>query len=797
MDTSQDILVNSPIGRTKVDKSGSAVTVARIDAAQAYVGVPNLLKEFIDNSNTKAWEEIKKKIDYIYSNLDYVLGQLETETRFGQKVKAEVEAGKKLLFKPNIVAPTNIDPITHGKGLGNTACTEWTLVAAVMRWFHDKLDITYHQMALGEAASATSAMAGYYSLVSDGGRRITTEAVMEGRSGDFYGGWGFYFVRKYLTDTHANDHDDNPMNGYVESISGKYIPPGKAGAHLMVYDLNRIDDVKGKGRTVSVPDGANYEEITLHKVIVGGDPNNRDDRKDYPGSVLINIPRFKIHAIDLITNAIKNLGIGLYPMEAASDDGLKNTRWKYAFPHKPIPGMKTEIPHQVWFPKADDESGLPIRNERGEYIVTKTAGMSGTQADVIKATQKQGVLMVHIVDSIQAINIDHTGTPMAVKVAEALVMASLDPVALDCLCARYMFKTIPMAEARKLQKENNLSTDFLQRVPVAKRDGSNIVSDIGFDSPLFRYNLFDYCEKRGLGKRKYYVTGRDMVAMAPLVSVAGHLGLVKNGKFSEVMTTEFYHNPAKFLWDCQRTVLSYLEANDKLTGSNYRQEIMTAFDENGDGVIDYDEMGKGGSLHTIMRLMAYSLYHGATQEYGLLRGRFLLRSGMMKHSNPLWNRDAHDFTKDSRIITAVYTAFQMSKLEMEAPDFLFPTMSWGSGKWPSVQFAGYMNIAMFMYGQGFPTKVDLESLYGCAFQYADKTLNNAGYTSNHGMSSDLESANQYIEAVSQGAEPLNFVLFVPTGFGNMAGKTVPNVMETDDAGKVFTAQFNNGKETWQ
>jgi hypothetical protein len=299
-----------------------------------------------------------------------------------------------------------------------------------------------------------------------------------------------------------------------------------------------------------------------------------------------------------------------------------------------------------------------------------------------------------------------------------------------------------------------------------------------------------------LGKQKYYVTGRDTIARAPLVSIAGHLGLIENDKFSEVMTAEFYHNPAKFLWDCQLTVLSYLEANDRLTGSNYRQEIITAFDENGDGVIDYDEMGRGGFWHTIMRLSAYNIYHGTTQEYGFLRGRFLLRSGMMKYSNPQWNREAHDFNKDYRIITAAYAAFQMSKLEMEAPDFLFPTMSWGSGKWPSAQFASYMNIAMFMYGQGFPAKVDLESLYGCAFQYADKTLNNAGYTGNHGMSSDLESVNQYIEAVSQGAKPLNFVFFVPTGFGNMAGKTVPNVAETDDAGTVFTAQFNDGKESW-
>jgi hypothetical protein len=263
------------------------------------------------------------------------------------------------------------------------------------------------------------------------------------------------------------------------------------------------------------------------------------------------------------------------------------------------------------------------------------------------------------------------------------------------------------------------------------------------------------------------------------------------------MTVEFYHNPSKFLWDCQRTVLSYLEANDELTGSDYRQEIMTTFDENGDGVIDYDEMGRNGALHTILRLMAYGLYHISTEKYGFLRGRFLMRSGMMKYGNPEWNREAHDFAKDYRIITAVYTALQMSKLEMETPDFLFPTMSWGMGKWPSVQFASYMNIAMFMYGQGFPARVDLESLYGCAFQYADRILNRAAYTGNGGPSGDAEAVNRYIEAVSQGAEPLSFVLFVPTGFGNLAGKALPNVAETDDSGKVLTAQFNNGKETWQ
>jgi len=58
-----------------------------------------------------------------------------------------------------------------------------------------------------------------------------------------------------------------------------------------------------------VPEGANFKEITLHKVIIGGDPADAEDLHNYPGCVLINVPKHKIHAQDLLTNAIKNLGI--------------------------------------------------------------------------------------------------------------------------------------------------------------------------------------------------------------------------------------------------------------------------------------------------------------------------------------------------------------------------------------------------------------------------------------------------------------------------------------------------------
>jgi len=790
------IVVDSTIGKLSIDATGSPVAAVRMNPAQAYIGVPELLKSFIDESNTAAWEKIKEKIDYIYGNLDHALNRLNEETGFGEQVKSRIQEGKRLLFKPNLVNPRVIDPATHGEGLGNTACTPWPFIAALMRWFHDKLDITYHEMAVGEAASATSTTAGAFSLARDGGRPITTEAVIEGRSGDFYGGWGFYFVRKYLSETHPASHEDDPMNGYEESVSGHYFPPGRAGKKLMVYDLNRLCDVKSKPREVPVPDGANFKEITLHKAIVGGDAENPEDMKDYPGCVLVNVPKLKVHVIDLLTNAIKNLGIGLYPMEVTRPDDPEKTHWKYAFPFKEYPGMKTEIPHAVWIAKTDDETGFPIRDENGKYIVTKTAGMSGTQADVIRATENQGVLILHVVDAIEAINIDHTGSGRGVKVPEGYVLASLDPVALDVLCARYCFKTVPMLEARRQQKDGNLPTDFIQKVPIPKSDGQNIVTEDGFDSPLFRYSLFKYAEGRGLGQQSYYVVGWDSVAGAPLASLEGHLGRVEESRFSELITPIFYYSPSTILWDLQKTIFGYLKANDHLTGSSYYQEVLDAFDENGDEVIDYDEHGKNGLWSPLLRLGAASMHLVAVEKLGYLHSSFLGAARGLKYADKKWNAQGHDFLKAFRIVSTCAVAFMMSQLDMEAQDLLFPGITWGKSKWPSLQFASYVSIGMVIYGLGFPMRVDLMSLYGRAFQYADKAWNRGNYTGSTGTESDPEAIDNYIKAVSKGATRLDFALYVAKGYRSLAGTSVPNVEETEDPGKVFTASFNNGQEVW-
>ena len=446
------------------------------------------------------------------------MSPLDTETGFSREIKSRVKKGQKLLFKPNLVNIFTIDPQTHEPGTGSTACTEWTLVAALMRWFHDKLDISYHQMAIGEAATCMPAAASFYSMVNPEKRLVTTEAAIEGKTGGFYGGWGFYFARKYLQESLEPGSSDDPMKGYDGSLSGTFIPPGIAKEKLMVYDLNRIFDDPSKGRDVDVPDGVNFKSITLHKVVVGGDRQDPEDLEAYPGCILVNVPKLKVHAITLFTNVIKNLGIGLYPMQAAKEG---QHQWDYGVPHNRIPGMKGGLPHQVWVSEIDPKTGLPGRDKAGNYIVTKTGGITATMIDMIQTVRSSDIYMIHIVDAIEAINQDHQGLLPGTKEPEGMVFAGLDPVATDLLCARYMFSNVPLKEALRVEIVDRVGERFPQQVPMPTADGNNIVTRMGYDCPLSRDRCLENAEKRGLGMSKYYVVGKDAVMDCPLVSLQG------------------------------------------------------------------------------------------------------------------------------------------------------------------------------------------------------------------------------------------------------------------------------------
>ncbi len=787
-------MVESSLGKASIDSAGAPIGVVRM-APESFLQIPALLQRYINDADQAAWEQIKEKIEYTYAGLDYALRPLAEATGFGEKVKAQAKEGKKVLFKPNLVNPVCIDPFTHGEGLGSPACTQWPFIAALMRWFHDNLEISYHSMAVGEASTSMSNVSRLFSSIFNGGKPYPTEALFEGRYKNFYGGWGFYFARKYLSEAHPRDHIDDPMSGYEESISGIYLPPGQASRQLMIYDLNRLFDVPAKWKDVIVPGGVNFKEVTLHKAIVGGDPRDAKDLRDYPGCVLVNVPRLKIHTQALLTNAVKNLGIGLYPMEAASRENPDSTRWKYSFPFKPIPTLKSEIPHSVWFAEVDDETGLPLRNEKGEYKATKTGGLNGTMVDIVKAVQNQGVFWVHVVDAIETVNVRHDGYPESVKVPEGYAFAALDPVALDLLCARYLFKTVPMGEGRKAQQEKNLKTDFLQRVPLPRVEGSNLITAYGYDSPIPRNDLFRYAQERGLGQQAYYVVGFDRVSQAPLASLEGHLGKIEDGVFSELFTENLYFCGTKILWDLQETVLQYAKSNDQLTGSSYHDVFLKAFDEDGDGVITYDEMGKNGSWHPLMRVFANTWQARGKDPYGLLQSAFRTISQSLKFASSRWNPQGHDFAGDFMLVRACWLAFRMSQAQEERKDPFFPSLTWGKGKWPSLQFAQYALGATSIYGLEFPKRANLLSLYGFAFQYADKKMNGGKYTS-LGPATNPEGIQNYKEDTAKGGALMDFMVFVPKGYGNLNGTRLPNIQETEDPGKVFTASFNQGREVW-
>jgi len=791
----QGTAVNSPIGKAELDSGGAAIGAVRMNPELSYTAITTLWKDVIDEESEEAWGKIKERIDYTYGNLGYALEALDDEINFSQEVKTRVERGQKLLFKPNLVTPACIDHVTH-QPINTAICTHWAFIAALMRWFHDKLDISYHQMSLGEASTSTSTTAASYTIYLGGKAKITTEATIEGKSGDFYGGWGFYFVRRYLADSHDPGHTDDPMNGYEESVAGTCLPPGRAKDKLMVYDLNKIDDDRSNGRDVPVAHGVNYQTITLHKAIVGGDPADPQDRRDYPGCVLINVPKLKVHQLELLTNAIKNLGIGLYPMEVKDSSELGKVQWKYADPDdRPIPSLKSKIPHMVWIGEADEDPGLPIRGKDGKYIARKTGGIIATMADIIEAVKEQDIFMLHVVDGIEATNYSQAG-PVTAAVPEGFAFASADPVALDLLCARYFFTTVPVAEARKIQKERNLPTDFLQKVPIPRADGHNIVTEDGVDSPIPRYLLFKHCQERGLGQQNYHVVGRDEWRGGRLASLEQHPGRVENNVFQELLTEQMYFAVAKPLWDLQATTMAYMEANDRLTGSAYKQALLNNYDENGDGVIDYNEKGRTGffgiGAHSI-RLQAIDI-----GELELLRIRFLILALQLRCLNKEWNPEGHDFARYGLVNMAVTLAMRMSQAPIENADPLFPGMTWGKGKWPSVQYAQYLQMCNRIYGAGFPNRFEITMApYGHAFHHADLKWGNGKYTGVKAAGGEDNPIGSYHADVAAGGEPLPFTLYVPRGYAKNGDKDIPNVEETDKPELIFTASFNNGDEVWR
>ena len=794
MNESNLFALDSLIEKQAIDHSGSAVGVVRMDVVKSYSGIGELLQEYLNNSSPEAWDKIRTKIDYTYKNIDFAMGPLETETGFRKEIQSRIDNGQKLFFKPNLVLTSCINPETRGPDLGSTACTEWAFIAALMRWFHDKMEISYHQMALGEAATFMPSAAAQYSKTNPEKRIITPEATIEGKIGNFYCGWGFYFARKYLAESLPSSSKDDPMKGYEESVAGIYSPPGRVSDKLMVYDLNRISDDPSKGREIVVPDGVNFKSITLHKAVVGGSADDPKDLRDYPGSVLVNVPKLKVHSHAFFTNAIKNLGIGLYPMQSMK---LGKQQWDYSIPSNTIPGLKGAIPHTVWVAEMDSESEMPKRDEKGEYIVRKTGGLTATMIDIIKAVRSQNIFMVHVVDGIEAINYDHQGALLGRRNPEGMVFAGLNPVATDLLCARYMFSNVPLKEALAQGLDDGNGGRFPQKVPLPVVEGKSIITKTGYDCPISRDVCFKNAEKRGLGMRNYYVVGKDAINDSFLVSVQGHLGTINSGTFSDLITKNLYFDVYKFPWDLQQTALHYFSAVDKLSGSSLKKTFLELFDENKDGIVSYEEFGKRGSRDFTAHVAARYISDLGTNPLAYFRTTFLRGSKLLKTSDRRWNPQGHDILRDTRYGAACLTAFNMSTMATEGEDPFIPNLKWGKGKWPSFQLAYHVYLGANLYGNQYPSKITLLSLFGSAFRYADLTQNGGEYAGKVQSRPNPDALGKYFSELKEGKKkPLNFIFYVPAGYDTIANAKIPNVEVTSDPSKILTAVFSDGKETW-
>jgi hypothetical protein len=173
-----------------------------------------------------------------------------------------------------------------------------------------------------------------------------------------------------------------------------------------------------------------------------------------------------------------------------------------------------------------------------------------------------------------------------------------------------------------------------------------------------------------------------------------------------------------------------------------------------------------------------------------------LNADVARFSEKNWNSQGHDFFKGLMMVSIVQLAFKMSQAEDEHQDSFFKTMSWGKGKWPSWQHVFDEIAHGTLYGSQILTKISLGSMYGNAFQYADKTMNGGSYCGSTGVPSAIDSINRYFKAISLGADPLDFTLYVPGGYGRLEKVKIPNVEETEDPSRMLTAHFNGDREVW-
>ena len=94
-------------------------------------------------------------------------------------------------------------------------------------------------------------------------------------------------------------------------------------------------------------------------------------------------------------------------------------------------------------------------------------------------------------------------------------------------------------------------------------------------------------------------------------------------------------------------------------------------------------------------------------------------------------------------------------------------------------------------------RLPIQSAIPQPVRHADRTQYRSQYAGPLRFTPDPEGVQRYVDEVVRGkASALDFVLYVPPGHGSLAGSKLPNVEETSEPARLFTAAFRGGKEMW-
>ena len=98
---------------TCLGQHGSLISGVRMNPKRIYLTISSLLQQYLNQRDSTSWDKITHQIDYLYDGLVQAMIPITKDGCFIKRLHEHLSRGKKLVFKPNIVAPLTIDPMTH------------------------------------------------------------------------------------------------------------------------------------------------------------------------------------------------------------------------------------------------------------------------------------------------------------------------------------------------------------------------------------------------------------------------------------------------------------------------------------------------------------------------------------------------------------------------------------------------------------------------------------------------------------------------------------------------------------